>query len=256
MTSIEDHYTGPDGDRKPGLKMFREKPGKKVVFEAGYGLQIIALILLFVAFVTAYWIECWPRVHSGFRNIGLWQVCLAGLILEADISMKSYHGCWWLLSTEFRDIRSWVNPWWFVLTQITVTLCILAQIVNAVLMGILLSKSGEHKMGSKYKRNPLLLVHIGFGITFVTAVVMFVTVLLFGLAFYLDRRWLPMHHLNYPSWSFGCAVMSTIFSVFASIAQFMYVKIVRQEQREPPMNVPASAEVSFMHDVSLRSIKT
>ena len=60
------------------------------------------------------------------------------------------------------------------------------------------------------------------------------TTILFALMFKYDRHWMPNPRLNYLSWSYGLALLSTFFSIFGSIAQVVYVKIVRQEFREAP----------------------
>lgn len=69
---------------------------------------------------------------------------------------------------------------------------------------------------------------------------MCITVIVFGLAFYLDRQWLPNPYFNYLSWSYGLAVVSGFFSVFQSIAHVTYVMIIHQEMREPPRQVALS----------------
>ena len=69
---------------------------------------------------------------------------------------------------------------------------------------------------------------------------------LFGVEVYTDILWMPNMHLNYLSWSYGLAVVSAFFSVFATIALVNYTLIIRQEFREPiskmaPVNVKDSA---------------
>jgi len=58
--------------------------------------------------------------------------------------------------------------------------------------------------------------------------------LVFAICYRFDRYYLPIPFFNYLSWSYGLALLSTFFQVFASIAQITYVLIVRQEMREPP----------------------
>ena len=49
---------------------------------------------------------------------------------------------------------------------------------------------------------------------------MLIVVLLFGIAVKVDERsWMPDPYLNYLSWSYGLAVVSVFFSIFATIAQ-------------------------------------
>ncbi len=65
--------------------------------------------------------------------------------------------------------------------------------------------------------------------------------LTWALGWYLDPMWLPNPQFNYLYGSYGLAVISAFFSVFATIAELTYVMIVRQEMREPPRSVPLSA---------------
>ena len=48
---------------------------------------------------------------------------------------------------------------------------------------------------------------------------MAITLLTFGVMFFEDRDWLPYPEFNYLSWSYGLAVTSCFFQIFACIAQ-------------------------------------
>ena len=85
-------------------------PGKRYVLLTALILDLLSFISLIIAFSTPYWYISWPRVYSGFRNIGLWEACFAGLVLDRDPTQKSYHGCWWILAPELWNIRRWVMP--------------------------------------------------------------------------------------------------------------------------------------------------
>ena len=64
-------------------------------------------------------------------------------------------------------------------------------------------------------------------LTCFTAVVMGVTLLVFGVMFVEDRNWLPNPHFNYLSWSYGLAICSCFFQIFATIAQvYIYIYCV------------------------------
>jgi len=84
--------------------------GQRLVLLTALLVNAFGLINLIIAFITPYWAISWPRVYSGFRKIGLWEACFAGLRIEQDPSQKSYHGCWWILSPELYAIRSWIMP--------------------------------------------------------------------------------------------------------------------------------------------------
>ncbi len=62
-------------------------------------------------------------------------------------------------------------------------------------------------------------------------------VLLFGVMANFDPLWMPHPELNYLSWSYGFAILTAFFCIFACIAQGVYTRIERQELREPPAQV-------------------
>ena len=78
-------------------------------------------------------------------------------------------------------------------------------------------------------------------------------VLVWGVGWYLDRMWLPNPQFNYLFGSYGLAVISAFFSIFASIIEITYVMIVRQEMREPPRSVPMSAYGGSKADFASKS---
>lgn len=65
--------------------------------------------------------------------------------------------------------------------------------------------------------------------------------LVWALGWYLDLMWLPNPQFNYLFGSYGLAVISAFFSIFATIVEVTYVGIVRQEMREPPRSVPLTS---------------
>ena len=66
---------------------------------------------------------------------------------------------------------------------------------------------------------------------------MSVIVILFGVQAHYDHLWMPKPELNYLSWSYGFAVLTAFFNIFATIAQTVYTRVERQELREPPAQV-------------------
>lgn len=209
-----------------------------MVYNAAFGLNIFAFIFNFTGYASPYWFISWPRVYSPFKRTGLWETCFAGLRLQADSNRVSYHGCWWILADYFVDIRDWLMPWWFIITQILCTLTILCFLVNLILMLILWVKTdGLNKAGTGPKRVPMGILNISTILTICKACMMSVAVILFGVAAYVDRNWMPEAKLNYLSWSYGCANVSAWLLIFASIAIVCYNRIERRDMRAPPPNV-------------------
>ena len=82
----------------------------KSLYKIGLVCCVVAFIMMFIAFSSSYWFQSWSRVHSSFKNIGLWHVCFAGWIIPTDPVMKSYVGCWWIHSSEFALVANDIQP--------------------------------------------------------------------------------------------------------------------------------------------------
>ncbi|ESN93455.1 hypothetical protein HELRODRAFT_194101 [Helobdella robusta] len=204
--------------------------GKLRVLLAFLVLDIFAFILLFISFVTPYWIISWPRVYSGFRKMGLWEVCFAGMLLEYDPAQKAYYGCWWILAPELYEIRSFIMPPWFIVIQILVTICLMLEIILVILDAALWVASLQRdNSGIGRKRAPYSMVQSVTWITVATCVMKVSSVLIFGLAYKFDPFWLPQHEINYPHFSYGLLIVSAFFSIFSSVAHRVHRSIVKTD---------------------------
>lgn len=98
----------------------------KLFMGTGLVLGICSLILNIIGFTTPYWLQLWPRVgDSTFRNLGLWQVCIAGFRNPKDLWGKISYGCWWIFAREYDRLRQDgillprnLNNYFFLLFQI------------------------------------------------------------------------------------------------------------------------------------------
>ena len=75
-------------------------------------------------------------------------------------------------------------------------------------------------------------------------------IILFGVQAYYDHLWMPHPELNYLSWSYGLAVVTAFFNIFATIYQTVYTRIERQELREPPAQVMGGMMPPKAHGMS------
>lgn len=220
----------------------KNQPGKNIVLLTGFILAQVALGLLLIAFMTPYWVISWPRVFSEFKRIGLWEACFAGLVLEWDPSQKAYHGCWWTLAEEYIPIREWMMPPWFVTTQVLVTICLCLEVVLVSFLGMLYSNAKRaDAMGQVGQvRQPFQIVQASMIVSIIVALSMAFTTMLFACCFYWDKNWMPRKDLNYLSWSYGLALLSTFFNIFACIPIGIYNRITRTEYRyqQTPQRAP------------------
>jgi hypothetical protein len=208
--------------------------GKRYILLTAFILNLLSVACLFIAFVTPYWYISWPRVYSGFRRIGLWEVCFYGMLLPRDPSQKSYYGCWWILAPELHNIRDWVMPPWFIIVQILITVSLLIEIVNLVIVLIIWGRTGSYdKSGIGKRRVPFTLVQAATIITILTSVLKVISVIMFGLGAEFDIDWMPNHEINYPHVSYGLAILSAFFTIFASMGHRVFRGIIRHEYLQP-----------------------
>ena len=62
------------------------------------------------------------------------------------------------------------------------------------------------------------------------------SVIIFGTLATGDRTWMPRPDLNYLSWSFGLAVVSGFFAIFATGALMIYYSWAKAEQKRVPQD--------------------
>lgn len=210
--------------------------GKRYVLLTALILDALSFASLIVAFSTPYWYISWPRVYSGFRKIGLWEACFAGLTLDRDPTQKSYHGCWWILAPELWHIRQWVMPPWFVVVQILMTICCCIEAVNLVIVILIwLRTSRKDKSGHGERRPSICRVLTTMIIAITTTIMKVISVIMFGLGAEYDQYWMPNPEYNYPHFSYGMAIISAFSTIFSSMAHQVYHGIVLKEYRQPAM---------------------
>ena len=71
-----------------------------------------ALLFLIIGFSTPHWLELDTKhiKNNGFEKIGLWEACFNNFAYYKDYTGKTYNGCWWIFSYEYRPIWSYINP--------------------------------------------------------------------------------------------------------------------------------------------------
>ncbi|CAH1776236.1 unnamed protein product [Owenia fusiformis] len=176
-------------------------------------------------FCSPYWFQSWPRVHSEFKRIGLWEACFAGFIHPRDELGKAYHGCWWTFSKEYWNIRDWLLPPWFISVQVMVTGTLICQLVGAILLVAYFLRCCR-------PQTEAFALFVSAGLQFVCAFLMGVSVLVFGVMAKEDRTWMPRPELNYMSWSYGLAVLSAFFAFFSGLALAVQGMIVKERALE------------------------
>lgn len=83
-----------------------ETRSPKLFMGTGFVFGALSMVTNVLSFATPYWLQVWPRVgDTTFRNLGLWQVCIAGFRNPKDLWGKVYYGCWWIFAREYDRLR-------------------------------------------------------------------------------------------------------------------------------------------------------
>ena len=83
-----------------------ESRSPRLFMGTGFAFGAAAMLCNILGYSTAYWLQVWPRVgDTTFRNLGLWQVCIAGFRNPKDLWGKVFFGCWWIFAREYERLR-------------------------------------------------------------------------------------------------------------------------------------------------------
>ncbi|XP_067014115.1 uncharacterized protein pck [Anabrus simplex] len=207
------------------------KASNALVF--GGMLTYIAGLMLLMAFASPYWIQSYQDTFSNFKHMGLWEYCFDQFRYPYYQFDKQFDGCHYIFSQEYYVIREWLLPGWLMVVQAFVTLALILSFTSQIIIVLELI------------RWPLKLVlsfeWILSGICFVcnatSAGLLFLAVAIFGGECW-RRDWLMYPNYNYLSWSYGFAVLSFLFHLFASL--FLYLDSRRGwQQRKESRNLVA-----------------
>lgn len=179
-------------------------------------LTFIAGMMLLMSFASPYWIQSYEQTFSKFKHMGLWEYCFDHFRYPYYQFPKQFNGCHYIFSQEYYVIREWLVPGWLMVVQAFVTL------------GLILSFTSQCIIALELVRWPLefvltyewLLSGISFLCNITTASFLFLAVAIFGGECW-RRDWLMYPNYNYLSWSYGFAVMSFFFHLFAAL--FVYL---------------------------------
>jgi hypothetical protein len=221
--------------------MYIEKPPKKHSSYLNkqrrnwsFWLSIASLLLLIAAFCTPFWLQSWPRVHTPFDRLGLWEFCLDGYIHPKDEMMVSYYGCWWIFAPYFYNILIFLLPPWFIAVQIMVTISLIVQLIATIIYAVYTC----HLVRNVERRAQV--VRVIFILHCISAIFMFIVSVLFGVRC-TDYNWMPNPTLNWPSWSYGLAILSNIFTIMDLPLLWLVMREDRHKIRYAENDFPMTA---------------
>ncbi|KAI3378818.1 hypothetical protein SNEBB_000561 [Seison nebaliae] len=218
-----------DNQTLRGLVLGRLSPLRRTLRHALYILTILALLLNVISFVTPNWYQSWTIINdTTFKKIGLWEVCLQGFRHPGKYHWgKVNSGCWWIFAHEFKNIRenNIINPPWFKCVQVMCTIAFISILIAFIFTIILIVKNdlklSEKKLRkSRYNYSITFLLRALFVTHLICTITLFIAILVFGIRAN-DYDWLKVSTYFYYSWSYGCAIVSMLFSLFATILAFI-----------------------------------
>ncbi|KAH8856346.1 PMP-22/EMP/MP20/Claudin tight junction [Schistosoma japonicum] len=162
----------------------KHSPFSECRYRTAYISTYAAFVFLLISFVTPYWLQSWPRLHTPFLRLGLWEFCVNGFVQRLDPNMISYYGCWWILSPYMRNIFTDLVPF----------------------------------------------------------ILLFISVVIFGIN-YQNEVWMPYPTLNWPSWSYGFAILSGFSSLLSAISFGLFNKELRRDIQSLVLDFPMSTNV-------------
>ncbi|VDD81876.1 unnamed protein product [Mesocestoides corti] len=171
-------------------------------------LTIFANVFNFIGFVSPFWIVSRDGDNYGFVRLGLWEVCFKNFIFAEDYISKAYDGCWYIYRQEFKYIRFWINPPWFIIIQITSIVNITFSLGGLIL--ILQNAAGIETTFCTLSSSPIIFLQ-----SVVVACLTVITIVL-GLMS-KDRQWLPFSDRNTVGWGLGFSATAgilTLLSIF------------------------------------------
>ena len=100
-----------------------------------------------------------------------------------------------------RPVWSWLNPKWLLAVQCMMALGLTLHMFTVVVNVMYYVRAFSREKEKKY-------VRISQGMMWTAAMLISISVTIFGIKADIDRQWLPNPDSNFLSWSFGCAVLS------------------------------------------------
>lgn len=186
----------------------------------------LAFLFFVIGFSTPHWLESDDRyiTVSHFVRLGLWEACFNQWTYYKDYTGKSYNGCWWIFSYEYRPIWYWLNPPWFLGVQVVMTLTMIAEGVSLLLLILFV-------IGCCPGKNSYFALFFLAGLTIISGLLTACCTIIFGTKSVIDRQWLENPDQNYLSWSFGMIVLSGFCILFSGMCVLVAAMQVRIESR-------------------------
>uniref|UniRef100_A0A6G1S926 Uncharacterized protein n=1 Tax=Aceria tosichella TaxID=561515 RepID=A0A6G1S926_9ACAR len=183
-----------------------------------YILLAVALSLTAFAFFSSHWLEVERRFYgSKFRKLGLWRMCFNSFSAPDDYQFKKFYvGCRWIFADEYKPIRRFLLPAFFISTQVLYTAGFLLLVL--VCAGIVAVQQCFIIEREDYALRALSVASLLSAISCTSAVTIF--------AIYADRDdWMPDPEHNYLSWSFAAALIGSVLLWVSALLFYIEMRL-------------------------------
>ncbi|OON16986.1 hypothetical protein X801_07183 [Opisthorchis viverrini] len=202
----------------------------------GCVISFVTFGLILLSFVTPYWLQSWSRLHTPFLRLGLWEFCLKGFMERVDQGMVSYFDCWWILSPYYSKIFAELVPFWFIIIQVLMSVSLAIQVVLFVLLIVYLCERIRHVERRIFSINMMAVGHA------LTACALFPALVVFGVN-WKNPNWMPYPKFNWPSWSYGAAILANFSSLCGALCFGLVSRELRRDLEEYTMEFPMSTKL-------------
>ncbi|CAL8108832.1 unnamed protein product [Calicophoron daubneyi] len=199
-------------------------------------LTFVTFALELLCFVTPYWLQSWSRIHTPFLRLGLWEFCLKGYVSRVDSDMVSYYECWWILSPYYSKIFNQLVPFWFLIIQVLASVAVAIQLVLFVWWIVYLCRRVRHVERRSFTLSVMTGGHA------LTVAVMIPAIIVFGVN-YENPDWMPVPKFNWPSWSYGCAILATFSALFCTICFGLMHREMNRDIQEYMLQFPLYTKI-------------
>ncbi|CAH8553764.1 unnamed protein product [Schistosoma turkestanicum] len=127
-------------------------------------------------------------------------------------------------------------PFWFLIIQVMVTVSLCLQIVAVVTLIAYMCKRIRHVERQSFFISLITFCHS------CSTILLFISVVIFGVN-YQTETWMPYPTLNWPSWSYGFAILAGFSSFLSAISFGLFNKELRRDIQSLVLEFPMSTKV-------------
>jgi len=178
-------------------------------------------IILAVAFITPFWLQSETIRNQKFERLGLWEACFIRITDYNHRYDRTISGCRWIFEDDLEFLLDYLEPAFFIITQILFTAGFLLLVL--VCVGIVAVQQCFIIEREDYALRALSVASALSAISCSSAVIIF--------AINGTREdWMPDPQHIYLSWSFAFALVGSILLWVAALLFYIEMQLTIKRQ--------------------------